>query len=85
MRLSVSRFQHVFKAQVGTTFRRYRLWGKMHRVARSLQQGHALTRAAMDGGFASSSHLSAAFRDMFGVAPSVLLGHGATFVTDPTA
>jgi AraC-like DNA-binding protein len=36
-----------------------------------------VTAAAHEAGFASSAHLSTAFRGMFGIAPSVLLAIGA--------
>ncbi|WP_433465273.1 helix-turn-helix domain-containing protein [Spirillospora sp. CA-128828] len=71
--LSVSRFLHLFKAQTGTSFRRYRLWSRMLRAAESLDAGHDLTRAAAESGFSSPSHLSSAFHDTFGLTPSRLL------------
>ncbi len=70
--ISVSRFQHIFKDETGTTFRRYRLWKRMAVVARCLSDGRDLTDAAFEAGFASSSHLSASFKDMFGIRPSDL-------------
>lgn len=76
---SVSRFQHIFKVAVGTTFRRYRLWKRMAAVARALERGESLTTAALSAGFSSSAHLSAAFRDMFGVKPSDLITLSAQF------
>jgi len=71
--LSVSRFQHVFRDSVGTTFRRYRIWQRMRVVAKTLVRGENLTTAAYDAGFSSSAHLSTAFKAMFGLSPSDLL------------
>jgi AraC-like DNA-binding protein len=71
--LSVPRFQHLFKEATGTSFRRYRLWRRMGVVARALAEGQTLTNAALDAGFSSSAHLSAAFRTMFGIKPSQLV------------
>ncbi len=70
--LSVSRFLHVFKATTGVPFRRYRTWCRLGSVVRAAVDGTSLTGAAHAAGLASSAHLSAAFRQMFGVAPSNL-------------
>jgi AraC-like DNA-binding protein len=46
---------------------------------RELSRGRSLTEAAYSAGFASSAHLSAAFKAMFGLAPSALVKLGASF------
>ncbi len=70
--LSTSRFLHVFRAHAQVAFRRYRLWARMRAAVTAISRGADLTRAALDAGFATPSHFSAAFRAMFGVAPSSL-------------
>jgi AraC-like DNA-binding protein len=70
--LSPSRFLHLFKETTGVPFRRYRLWARMGSAVRGAVSGRALTQVAHDAGFSSSSHFSAAFREMFGMAPSLL-------------
>lgn len=70
--LSESRLRHVFKAATGVPLRRYRLWAAMRTAIDTMARGETLTAAAMDGGFASSAHFSAAFRAMFGMEPSRL-------------
>jgi AraC-like DNA-binding protein len=70
--LSPGRFARRFTAAAGVPFRRYRLWCRMAAVARAAAAGAPLTRAALDAGFASSAHLSAAFRAMFGLPPTGL-------------
>lgn len=70
--LSPSRFLHRFKEATGVPFRRYRVWARMGAAVRSIVGGESLTGAAYDSGFSSSAHFSAAFRDMFGMSPSVL-------------
>jgi AraC-like DNA-binding protein len=70
--VSPSRFAHRFTAATGVPFRRYRTWCRMAAVARAASAGATLTRAALDAGFASSAHLSAAFRAMFGLSPTQL-------------
>lgn len=71
--LSVSTFLRLFRAQTGTTFRRYRLWARMLRVAILLRTWPDLSTAAVEAGFASPSHFSSAFHAMFGLRPSRLL------------
>lgn len=70
--LSSSRFLHLFKETTGVPLRRYRLWMRMGAAARAMAKGASLTEAALGAGFGSSAHFSAAFRDMFGHAPSGL-------------
>jgi AraC-like DNA-binding protein len=72
--LSASRFQALFTQELGLAFRRYRTWRRMAAVVRALAAGGTLTEAAFAAGFASSAHLSATFRGMFGLAPSGLKG-----------
>jgi AraC-like DNA-binding protein len=71
-RLSTSRFLHLFKETTGVPLRRFRIWNRMGAAIRSVVGGATLTEAAHRAGFASSAHFSAAFRDMFGLAPSEL-------------
>jgi AraC-like DNA-binding protein len=78
--LSSSRFQHLFKDSVGVPFRRFRLWARMRIALAHAMRGASLTEAAMAAGMASSAHLSAAFKAMFGIAPSQLVGPRPVFV-----
>jgi len=70
--LSGSRFRRLFRAATGVTLRRYRLWTAMGAATRAIARGESLTHAALDAGFSSSAHFSAAFREMFGLEPSRL-------------
>lgn len=78
--LSSSRFQHVFKQTVGVPFRRFRLWARMRIALACAMRGSTLTEAAMEAGLSSSTHLSAAFKAMFGIAPSQLIGASPVYV-----
>lgn len=81
--VSSSRFQALFRQSVGLSFRRYRLWRRMALVVRSMSKGRSMTDAAHQAGFASSAHLSAAFRAMFGLSPSRLAALDAAYlITD---
>lgn len=78
--LSSSRFQHLFKEETGLSFRRYRLWARLQATMSCVMDGKTLTQAAHDAGFASSAHLSAAFKAMFGLPLSTLLSGNILFV-----
>lgn len=79
--LSPSRFRARFRAEVGLPFRRYRMWRRMALVMRSLVEGGDLTTAALAAGFSSSAHLSAAFKQMFGLSASEILDLGVRLDT----
>ena len=68
--LSQGRLTHVFKDEVGVPLRQYVLWLRLQVVVTQVQAGASLTAAAHAAGFSDSSHLSNAFRRMFGLAPS---------------
>jgi AraC-like DNA-binding protein len=76
--LSPSRFRARFQAELGLSFRRYRLWRRMAAVMRQIAAGGSLTEAAHAAGFASSAHLSSSFKRMFGLTASDLLARGVT-------
>ncbi|MEV6322266.1 AraC family transcriptional regulator [Nocardia sp. NPDC051787] len=78
--LSESRFLHLFAAQAGTSFRRYRLWARMLGVGRAIAKGENLTTASIDAGFASPSHFSDAFHTLFGLSATALLATGVRIV-----
>lgn len=80
--LSPSRCRALIRKATGVSFRRYRIWRRMAFVARHLAGGSTLTEAAFASGFASSAHLSFAFRKMFGIKPSALLRAGIGFDLD---
>jgi len=73
-KLSPSRFAALFKQATGVPVRRYKLWVAMGAAVRSMQRGASLTEASMDAGFSSPAHFSSAYRQMFGMEPSRLLG-----------
>jgi AraC-like DNA-binding protein len=81
--LSKSRFLHVFKQSTGVPLRRYKIWARMGSAVRAMTSGLSLTRAALDSGFSSSAHFSAAFRRMFGLAPSQLAKRRIDLVDRP--
>jgi AraC family transcriptional regulator len=81
--LSPSRFTHLFREEVGVPFRRYVLWRKFTRAVLLIGRGATLSAAAHLSGFADSAHLTRTGYQMFGVAPSVLMGRGEFYEIPP--
>jgi AraC family transcriptional regulator len=77
--LSPSRFQHLFKQQVGLPFRRYMLWRKVTRAMVAIARERTLSAAAQTSDFADAAHLTRTFHQMFGLPPSLLM-QGELFV-----
>lgn len=75
VRLSPSRFQHLFTEQIGVPFRRYRSWNRMRQALTRIVGGDNFTIAAHAAGFSDSSHFCHDFRKTFGAPPSVSLSH----------
>ncbi len=71
--LSASRFNHLFRAEMGVSFRSYRVWSQVRAAMVALGANPTLTRAALDAGFVDSSHFSRMFRQTFGMTPSSVL------------
>lgn len=70
--LSDSRFLHLFRSEMGITFRRAQLW---YRVSQSLSgfPQKNITETAHDFGFTDSSHYSRIFKETFGFSPKTIL------------
>jgi AraC-like DNA-binding protein len=79
--LSESRFLHLFRDELGTSLRRYRLWIRLTHAGAAIAVGDNLTTAAMKAGFASPSHLADRFKTTFGLSASQLLGTGLNLRT----
>jgi AraC-like DNA-binding protein len=68
--LSPSRLQHLFTAEVGVPFRRYRAWTRMRRAIEAIVAGENFTGAAHLAGFADQAHFAHDFRRTFGAPAS---------------
>ncbi len=67
--LSESRLLHLFKDEVGVTFRKYILWQKLKRAVEAQAQGRSITDVAIAAGFSDSAHFSKFFKQSFGLSP----------------
>lgn len=68
--LSPSRLQHLFTAEVGVPFRRYRAWIRMRRAIAAVAAGESFTGAAYAAGFADQAHFARDFRKTYGAPAS---------------
>lgn len=71
--LSESRFNHLFREEVGISFRRYRSWSRLRSVLYHVARKQSLTDAALNAGLHDSAHLSRSFQSMLGLAPTQVL------------
>lgn len=71
--LSSSRFNHLFRAEMGVSFRSYRVWSQVRLAMASLATQPRLVDAALDGAFSDSAHFSRMFRQTFGMTPSSVI------------
>jgi AraC-like DNA-binding protein len=68
--LSTSRFQHLFKKEVGVAYSRYAAWSRMRIAVSEVVKGSNLTTAAHAAGFYDQSHFAHEFRRTFGAPAS---------------
>ena len=76
VRLSPSRFLHLFTLSVGVPLRPYVLWLRFQRGARELGRGKSVADAAYAAGFSDAAHFTRTFRRMIGATPSQILRRG---------
>ncbi|WP_422823180.1 helix-turn-helix domain-containing protein [Variovorax ureilyticus] len=73
VRLSFSRFLHLFKQETGVTFRALRGWKRARSLLRHVRQTATLTDIALDTGYPDSTHFSHSIRQVYGLRPSDIL------------
>lgn len=78
--LSFSRFTHLFCEQTGTTLRSFRAWKRARGVMHFFKSSHNLLDAALNMGYADSTHFSHALRQFYGLSPRDMFA-GARGVT----
>lgn len=69
--LSVSRFLHLFKQEVGASFRSFRTWKRARNLLNYVvHQNSNLAHVALDAGYPDSTHFSHSIRQIYGLKPS---------------
>lgn len=74
--MSVSLLEHEFSRAIGAPIRTYRLWWRFRQVVGEVIGGATLTEAAHAAGFHDSAHFTKAFRNAFGLPPSLIFQPG---------
>ena len=70
VRLSESRFRHLFVSETGLHFRGYVLWARLNRALQLGFDGGSWTEAAHAANFSDAAHLTRTCQRMFGFAPT---------------
>lgn len=76
--LSFSRFLHLFKEEVGTTFRRFRAWKRARNFMSYVNTERNLTDIALETGYPDSSHFSHTVRRYWGLTPRDIIAGSRT-------
>jgi AraC-like DNA-binding protein len=76
VRLSPSRFLHLFTTSVGVPLRPYVLWLRLQCAAREMAAGRSVAEAAYAAGFSDAAHFTRTFRRMLGATPRQILRRG---------
>ena len=76
VRLSPSRFLHLFTKSVGVPLRPYVLWLRLQCGASELARGTSVADAAHTAGFYDAAHFTRTFRRMIGATPRQVLQRG---------
>lgn len=67
--LSFSRFLHLFKSEIGATFRGFRAWKRARSFLRYANGAPSLTDVALEIGYPDSTHFSHSIRQIYGLRP----------------
>lgn len=68
--LSFSRFLHLFRDEVGVTFRKFRAWKRARNLLYHVNRTSTLTDIALEIGYPDSTHFSHSIRQIYGLRPT---------------
>lgn len=71
--LSTSRFMHLFKSEVGVSFRTYKTWRRARSLLKAVGSGVNLTTVAHDLGYSDSAYFSNSIRHFTGLRPKDIM------------
>ena len=72
VKLSLSRFLHLFKEETNMNFRTFRAWKRGRNVLHYVNVERNLAHFALDAGYPDSTHFSHSLRRIFGLQPSAI-------------
>jgi len=71
--LSESRLSHIFKNEIGISLKKYLVWSRLKKAFQLVTSNNVnMYEATLQSGFYDQAHLSKAFKQMFGLSPSVV-------------
>ena len=76
--LSFSRFLHLFKDEVGTSFRRFRAWKRARNFMSYVNANRNLTDIALETGYPDASYFSHTVRRYWGLTPKDIVAGSRT-------
>jgi AraC-like DNA-binding protein len=86
VKLSPSRFLHLFKQQTGVSFRAFRAWKRARHLLHFANQNINLAHLAQDIGYPDSTHFSHSIRRFYGLKPRAIFSGSrnlAIYWSDP--
>lgn len=84
--LSVSRFLHLFKQEVGAPFRSFRTWKRARSLLQHVNREANLAHVALDTGYPDSTHFSHCIRQVYGLKPrDIFAGSRRLAIYGPSA
>lgn len=72
VKLSLSRFLHLFKDETNMNFRTFRAWKRGRNVLHHVNVARNLAHVALDAGYPDSTHFSHSLRRIYGLQPSAI-------------
>lgn len=88
VRLSFSRFLHLFKEQTGAPFRSMRTWKRARSLLHYVNRPSNLTDIALETGYPDATHFSHSIRQVYGLKPKDIFAGSRRLVllgkSDPT-
>ncbi len=72
VKLSLSRFLHLFKDETNMNFRTFRAWKRGRNVLHHVNVERNLAHFALDAGYPDSTHFSHSLRRIYGLQPSAI-------------
>ncbi|VTU15364.1 Arabinose operon regulatory protein [Variovorax sp. SRS16] len=83
--LSFSRFLHLFKQEVGVSFRTFRKWKRARSVLRHVNEKANLAHVALDNGYPDSTHFSHCIKQVYGLRPKEIFAGSRRLVVYATS
>ena len=72
VKLSLSRFLHLFKDETNMNFRAFRAWKRGRNILHHVNVERNLSHFALDAGYPDSTHFSHSLRRIYGLQPSAI-------------